>query len=192
MTNRICFFHTDTNGLHQTNEKVSKKNLYCFARLVALNYEIGYVIDNEYIIEKSEKIIIKPTNMYITEETVKFHGITNDYALENGILPSLAINKFKDDIKKVNIFVSHNIDFHLKTILAEAVKYNITINFTSSIIIDTISFYHDFGYIKIKNLAEKLIIKNIDEKNILELIRTIFFRLYYKFEKNIKKQNIKN
>ena len=187
MPNRLCIIHTETNGLHKINENVSKKNLYNFSRLVVLNYEIGYIENNEYIIEKTERIIIKPNCMYINENTIKYHGITQEYALENGIEPSIAIKKFIEDIKQTNIIISHNINFHLRTILAEAVRYNIQINLISYIIIDTISFFHNFGFIKMKDLADKLMIKEINEKNNIELIRDIFFRLYYKFEKHIKK-----
>jgi len=186
MSTKICFIHTETNGLHKTNENISKKNLYNFARLVILNYEIGYIENNEYCIEKTERIIIKPNCMYINEDTIKYHGINQEFALENGTDPSDVIQKFKEDIKNINIIISHNIDFHLRTILAEAVRYNIQINLINYIIIDTISFFHDYGFIKMIDLAEKLIIKNITEKNNIELIRDIFFRLYYKFEKHIK------
>jgi hypothetical protein len=41
---KICFMYTDTNGLHELNEDVSKKNLFGFARLVSLNYEIEYFV----------------------------------------------------------------------------------------------------------------------------------------------------
>ena len=35
MTRRICYLYTETNGLHELDENVSKKNLFGFARLVA-------------------------------------------------------------------------------------------------------------------------------------------------------------
>jgi len=187
MNKKICFLYTETNGLHQTNDDITKKNLFSFARLVVLNYEIGVVINNEYTLEKSVKHIIKPRCMIIPEETVQYHGITQDKAMKKGIDPEEALNIFKADLKGVDILVSHSIDFHLKTIIAESLKYNISIDFNKIIIVDTISFYHSFGFLKLKGLAEKLKIKDIPEnnKNNVELIKNVFFKLYSKFQKSL-------
>lgn len=187
MNKKICFLYTETNGLHQTNDDITKKNLFCFARLVVLNYEIGVVINNEYVQEKKVKYIIKPRCMIIPDETIEFHGITQEKAIKKGIDPEEALNLFKTDLKGVDILVSHSIDFHLKTILAEALKYNISFDFHKILIIDTISFYHSFGFIKLKDLAQKLKIKDIPEnnKNNVEIIRNIFFKLYSKFLKSL-------
>ena len=54
---KICVIYTETNGLHSTNENVIKKNLYAFARLVVLNYEIGYKEGNKYISTKKYSYI---------------------------------------------------------------------------------------------------------------------------------------
>ena len=186
MYKRLCFLYTETTGLHQTNEQVTKKNLFAFARMVTLNYEIGYVKDNEFIQEIKVREIVKPRCMIIPEETIPYHGITQKIAENNGVEPDILIKKFKDDIKNVNIIISHNIDFHLKTILSEAVRYNILLDFNNHIIIDTISFFHNFGYLKLKDLANKLSIKNISETNDnnVELIKNVFLKLYVKFKKS--------
>jgi DNA polymerase III epsilon subunit-like protein len=187
MYKKICFVYTETTGLHQLNENVSKKNLFGFARMVTLNYEIGFVKNKEYIQEKKVNQIVKPRCMFIPQETIEYHGITQEFANLNGEDPELIINEFINDLKTVNIIVSHNIDFHLRTIIAEAVRYNININLTNLVIIDTISFYHKFGFIKLKDLAQKMSLKNIptNNKNNVELIRDIFFKLYSKFKKSI-------
>jgi DNA polymerase-3 subunit alpha len=185
MPKKICFLYTETNGLHKSNEHVTKKKLYNYARLVVLNYEIGYLENNMFIIEKEVRRIIKPNCMYIPNETILFHGITNEKAFNEGYDIEEVILKFIKDLKNVDIIVSHNIDFHLKTVLSEIVRYNLIINkdFNKFIIIDTISFYHEFGLIKLKELGKKLKIKNINLTKI-ELIRTIFFKLYDKFNKS--------
>jgi DNA polymerase III epsilon subunit-like protein len=187
MNKKICFLYTETNGLHQTKDDITKKNLFCFARLVVLNYEIGSIINNEYIQEKKVRHIIKPRCMIIPDETVEFHGITQEKAVLKGIDPNEVMNQFKIDLKGVDILVSHGIDFHLKTVLAESLKYNISIDFNKIIIVDTISFYHSFGFLKLKDLAQKLKIKDIPEnnKNNVELIRNVFFKLYSKFQKSL-------
>ncbi len=189
MYKRICFLYTETTGLHQSNYPVSKKKLYTFARMVSLNYEIGYLKDNEFIQEKKVRKIIKPRCMYIPEETIEYHGITQEIANKKGIDPEVVINELKDDLKTVDIVISHSIDFHLKTILAEAVRYNISLDFNNYVIVDTINFYHSYGFLKLKELAAKLSIKNIPEsnENNVELIKNVFLKLYVKFTKSVQK-----
>jgi DNA polymerase III epsilon subunit-like protein len=188
MSKKLCFVYTETNGLHQSTEDVSKKKIYYYARLVTLNYEIGNFKDNEFILEKKVRKIVKPRCMVISEDTIKYHGITQDYAAANGEDPEIVINAFKLDIKNIDIIVSHNVDFHFKTLLAEALKYNISIDFNNYIVIDTIDFYHQYGFLKLKDLAKKLHVKNIKEPNEynVELIKNVFFKLYIKYKKSIE------
>lgn len=186
MYKKLCFLYTETTGLHQVNENVSKKKIFAFARIVTLNYEIGYVKDKEFIQEKKVRLIAKPRSMFIPKETEEYHGITQEMAIKQGVDPEQIINQFKDDLKNVDIIVSHNVDFHLRTIFAEAVRYNINLDLTKFVIIDTISFQHNFGFIKLKELANKVGVKNIptsNESNV-ELIRDVFFKLYAKFKKS--------
>jgi DNA polymerase III epsilon subunit-like protein len=178
---KLCFFHTDTNNLHQTNDDVSKKNLYCFARLVRLTYEIGYMKNNEFISEMKVVKIAKPRSMYISEESINVHGITQKDAEEKGIDPEIIMSEFKNNIKKVHFIISHNIDFHLKTLIAEALRYNIMIDYNKYIIIDTMSFYHNNEYIKLSVLNKKLL--NDKNKNNIDVIRNVFFKLYTNYIK---------
>jgi len=186
MYKRICFIYTETTGLHQINKNVSKKELFGYARMVTLNYEIGYVKDKEFIQEKMVKQIVKPRCMVIPQETIEYHGITQQIANKKGLDPELIINQFKDELKTVDIIISHNVDFHLRTILAESVRYNIILDFNKFVIIDTINFFHSYGFIKLKELASKVGIKQISETNEsnVELIRDVFFKLYSKFKKS--------
>jgi DNA polymerase III epsilon subunit-like protein len=184
-SNRICFLYTDTNGLHELNENVSKKNLFGFARLVSLNYNIGYVELGKFISELQKNIIIKPKCMHISNESIEIHGITNIKANELGQDIEDTLNLFLEDIKNINIIVSHNIIFHLRTIQAELIRYNIQFNFKKYIIIDTINFFHNYSFPKLKDLYTKLTNKNPKNKTTLELISKCFFILYNKFEESI-------
>ena len=177
----VCFVYTDTNRLHKTNEDVSKKNLYSFARLVCLNYEIGYKEENKYISIKKVKSIIKPRCMYISEESTKIHGITMEQAYEEGLEIEDVLETFIQDINNVSIIVSHNIEFHLKTILAELVRYNRVFNFKNYIIIDTIGFFHKLNYPKLDLLYLNLFKKN-KELSSLNKIKKCFLKLYEDYE----------
>ena len=189
MTKKICFLYTETTGLHKTNNMVSKKYLYNYVRMVTLNYMIGTYDNNIFIPTKNERIIVKPRCMFIPKDTEKFHGINQQLALEKGTDPKIVIEQFKKNIENIDVIVSHNVDFHFKTILAEAVRYNINLDLSKYTIIDTISFFHTYGFIKLRDLAMNLKIKNISESNnmTVEIIKDVFFKLYEKFEKSVTK-----
>ena len=84
MPKKICFLYTETNGLHQLNEDVTKKNIFSFARLVCLNYIIGYRKDGKFIEEKKVREILTPKCIHFEKDAIKFHGISQDKAKENG------------------------------------------------------------------------------------------------------------
>jgi DNA polymerase III epsilon subunit-like protein len=190
MHKRLCFIYTETTGLHKTNNNVIKKELFKYARMVTMNYIIGYYKDmKDFVCEKKVRTIVQPRCMFIPKETEIFHNITQEIAIKEGIDPDIIIKTFKKDIEKVDIIVSHNVDFHLKTILSEAVRYNINLDLSKYIVIDTINFTPNTmqaqEYVKLKDLAIRLKIKNEDYSN-LELIREVFTKLYKKFEKSCR------
>ena len=96
MTKKVCFIHTETTGLHEyQNEKIYKKNLYGYARMVSLSWIIASrTKGNEYEIEKKEKFIIKPRCMFIPEDTVQYHGITQEIANKKGTEIDDVLDKF--------------------------------------------------------------------------------------------------
>ena len=130
MSKIICFLYTDTNGLHDTNDDVSKKNMYKFARLIALYYSIGYMENGKYVEIKKVKHILKPKCIVFNPEAQHFHGITMEKAIEKGVDNMKVISELRDDLKKVKVIVSHNLPFHIKTIQTECFRTCININFT--------------------------------------------------------------
>jgi len=185
-TRKICVFYTETTGLHTTNEDVSKKNLYCFARLVCLNYEIGYRENKKFISTKKIRVIAKPRCLNISKESIEIHGITMDIANNEGIEIELILEDLLKDLSDVSIIISHNVKFHLDTIMAELVRYNKPFNFSNHIKIDTSYFFHKLSYPKLNILYDTLI-KKKSKTNIsnLEKIRCCFFKLYEDFENSI-------
>jgi hypothetical protein len=145
---KIVYIYCQTNGLHQTNEDVTKKNLFEFARLVSLNYEINSS-------HKKVNVIIKPRCMFIDENTIKIHGITNEIAKEKGTEIEEVLKKFKEDLKDIDIIVTHNQSFHLKTIMAEFVRYNIPFSFEKYKKIDLINYNHELKFPKLEFLYNK-------------------------------------
>ena len=183
---KMCVIYTETNGLHSSNEDVIKKNLYCFARLVVLNYEIGYREDNKFISTKKVIHIIKPRCMNILDDSTKIHGITMDIANNEGVEIEKVLGTFMKDLSDVSVIVSHNVDFHLKTIIAEFVRYNIAFNFNNFIVIDTIGFYHKMSYPKLDILFDSLFAKKSKKPlSNLDKIRNSFLKLYENYESSI-------
>jgi len=185
MSKIICILYTETNGLHNTNDDVSKKNMYQFARLIALHYSIGYLENGKYIETKKVKHILKPKCIVFDPEAQKFHKITMEKAMEKGVDNSQVISELRDDLKKVKIIVSHNLPFHVRAIQTECFRTCININFPRFILIDTISFGHEYEFPKLVNLAKKLNIST-DNKKQLKLIRKVFISLYKTYQKTLK------
>ena len=194
MTKKILVLHTETTGLHENeSESISKKNLYTFARLVKLSYHINTYDGNFKNVVPTISHIIKPHTININNST-KYHNITQDHAIANGVDIYTVLNEFISHLKTCHVIVSHNINFHLKTILAEAVRFNIVIDVSKYTIIDTNTFFHNYdintkefsqGNITLDGLAKKLKIKITTDK--LELINSVFIKLYKQYEDYVKK-----
>lgn len=181
---KLCFLYTDTNGLHKTNDYVSTKNLYKFARLIAIHYMIGEYNNGklENVIKKT--IIIKPHTINFDKVAQSFHNITIEDANIKGINNISAINEFKNDIKNINIIIGHSLPFHIKAIQVECFRTAIEINFSKYILIDMMSFGHTYDRPK---FVDMLVNFNINKKlSHLEQYRDLFFILYNNYKKNIK------
>jgi len=121
----ICFINILINGNHHISmdEKIIKKKLYCYERLVKLDYELGYMKNNKYHLIRKNEINIKPRCASFENK-------------EKSIDPEEALLKLLKDLKNINIIIGNNMKLVLNTILAEAVRYNIVFDFTKFIIYD--------------------------------------------------------
>ena len=188
MPRLICFIYTQTNGLHNSNDFVTKKNMFEFARPVSLHYIIGYRTGNEFNETKKEKFIFKPDCLTISNESAKINKITLDKAEKKGIKPEDIMNTLKKDLKNVSVIVSHNLAFHIKALQVECFRNCVNIDFSNYILIDTINFNHNLEYPKLKDLAKKILKKDYNDKKQsynLVLIKKCFLKLYDQYEKSI-------
>ena len=168
---RLCFLYTQTtHDSHQTDDDITKKNLFCFARPISINYIIGHIKNNEFVLENKVMQTCSPRCLNIPPN--------------NGIDSEIIIQELKNNIKNVDIIISHNVNFHIKTIIAEALKYNIMIDFNKHVIVDTINFYHKYGPLELKDLATKCKIPYEDDY--LKVIQNVFFKLYSKYVKSLE------
>lgn len=192
MPKNICFLYTETNGLHKLDEPVTKKNSFGFARIITINYIIGYQKDGKFKELKKVRNIFKPYCINYNENAVKFHGITMEIANKKGISNKKILQEFKNDLKNVKIIVSHNLPFHLRTIQVELLKTCVHIDFNDFLLFDTINFYHNYGFLKLKELSNKILDKKYENKKPKynnTIIRKIFLKLYNDYENSIKIKN---
>jgi DNA polymerase III epsilon subunit-like protein len=179
---KLCFIYTDTNGLHKCNQNPSSKNLYKYARLIAIHYMIGTYSDNIFTFDFTKHIIIKPQAINFDETAQKIHKITFEEAMEKGIDKISAMTELKKDLSGVNIIVSHNLPFHIKALQVECFRTAIDINFSKFINIDLMSFGHNFDYPKLVDLLTKYKIKGATQ---LDQYKELFFTLYKEYKKTI-------
>lgn len=177
MAKRICFIYTDTNGLHQFNKNVEKKYIFGFARMVAIHYSIGTYIDGKYKEEKRVDSIIKPECFTFNTDAVAIHGIEQKVAKKQGIDIYSVMSDLKNNLSNVDVIVSHNLPFHLRTIQVECFRTCTTIVFNKFICIDTISYNHNMDFPKLNKLKKEL---NVSATNHLDSIIQIFLKLYLK------------
>ena len=188
MPRLVCFLYTQTNGLHNSTENVSKKNMFEFARPVSLSYIIGYRQGKDFTETKKEKFIFKPDCLNISEESEAIHGISLKKAEEKGTAPEEIMNTLKKDLKNVSVIVSHNLPFHLKSLQVECFRNCVYLDFKNYILIDTINFNHNLEFPKLKDLANKLLKKDYTDKKPdfnVTIVKKCFLKLYDKYEKSI-------
>ena len=190
MVKKVCFIHTETTGLHEyQNEKIYKKNLYGFARMVSFTWIIAIRKENsEYEILKKEKFIIKPRCMHIPEDTIQYHGISQEVALKKGTEIEEILEKFLIDMKDVSVLVSHSLEFHLKTVLGEILRYNKQIHLDKYLLIDINSFNHKITPSTLSNISKVYLKKKLEDKAMVtDYICELFFKLYNDYEKDVNK-----
>ncbi len=179
---KLCFIYTDTNGLHKCNQNPSSKNLYKYARLIAIHYMVGTYIDNLFTYEYTKHIIIKPQAINFDENAQKIHKITYEDAMKKGIDKITAMMELKKDLSDVNIIISHSLPFHIKALQVECFRTAVDINFSKFINIDLMSFGHNLDYPKFVDLLNKYKIKSATQ---LDQYKELFFSLYKDYKKNI-------
>jgi DNA polymerase III epsilon subunit-like protein len=190
----IAFITTETNGLHKKIYKLEKnksleqcmeiipnvdnkfKNLYMYAHLLSLKYNIGIFKDGKFTKTKSKKFIFKPNNFILDSNSIQFHGYTMEKLLKKGKNPYKILQEFTNDIKNINYLVFHSANYHIKAIQAELLRNCVYLNFNNYKIIDLNTFNHNITNPSLNNLAETFLKKV--SKNKLKMIKKIFFKLY--------------
>ena len=182
-SNKVCFIYTHTNGIHETFEPVSKKNMFEFGRLIQLKYSVGYYIDNKYNEEIKEKYTLTPKSINFNKNAEKIHGISYKKAEKKGHDNVHVMNQFKNNLKGVQIIIGHNLHFHLRAIQVELFRTCVNIDFNNYILIDLMDFNRNDS-ISLNNLCKKYNIDN-EKYTDIKLIKKVFPLVYDEYLKTV-------
>jgi len=117
---RVLVFDTETTGLPQT-KILSPDTLNEWPTIVQFSYII-YDLSLNNIIESKDYIVKVPESILISEESTKFHGITNEISSKKGILIDEILNEFFYYLRDVDWIIGHNISFDINMIKVELLR----------------------------------------------------------------------
>ena len=132
-------FDTETSGLYTSKKKYgyppyTELTAYDTCRVVSICW---YIVQNEKVVEQSY-YVVKPDNFKIGEESIKIHGITQEYAEDNGVDIKFVMANFHTALDKCKTIVAHNIQFDIHTVQSELYRYGLH---------NTLELFNDKHYI---------------------------------------------
>jgi len=113
-------FDTETCGLFSKDAKYSDLKEFDKARLVSICW---FIVKNDNIIEQAYHVI-KPNEFEIPLKASKIHGITTEYAIQNGIDILEVLKHFSDSVKRCKNIIGHNIYYDFNIMRSELFRYN--------------------------------------------------------------------
>lgn len=116
----ILFIDTETTGIPiDNNAPISDNNNW--PHMVQICWLLKDVHNNTI----SKKVyIIKPENYVIPKRMTDIHGISHEYATNNGCSLQEVLDDFIVTFRKAKFVVGHNVDFDIKIIAAELYRKN--------------------------------------------------------------------
>lgn len=117
---RVLFFDTETTGLPRKRGISALDDASVWPDLVTISWQIFE--DRELV--RKESHIIKPVGFKIPAESVKFHGITTEFAEDHGKPLYDILVSFSEDVKSCNWIVAHNLEFD-KNVIFHAFKWRL-------------------------------------------------------------------
>lgn len=112
------FFDTETTGLPR-DWKAPLTDFNNWPRMVQLAY---ILCDDAGRKITSRDFVIKPVGFSIPEEAARIHGITTEYAIQNGIPLTDVLTEFHATLDEADYLVAHNMSFDEKIVGAEFLR----------------------------------------------------------------------
>jgi DNA polymerase III epsilon subunit-like protein len=114
---KVLVFDTETSGLPKA-KAISENTLNLWPHILQFSYVIYDTVLND-IIEINDNIVKVSEDVFIAEDSIKVHGITNEYSDENGIPIDDIFNDFFYHLLNVDLLVGHNVSFDINMVRVE-------------------------------------------------------------------------
>ena len=118
---RLLIFDTETTGLLPKKKMVTCDNLKEFPYIVQLSY-IYYDTVEHSIVSMKDYVIKMPYGVTIPEESIKFHGITNEISYCTGEPIDLVLDDFMTCFQNSDRVIAHNMEFDKTMIKVELLR----------------------------------------------------------------------
>lgn len=140
----VLVFDTETTGLPES-KIINPDTLHLWPHIVQLSY-IVYDASKNVILNVTDAIVKLPSNVKISEESTKIHGITNEMSREKGIDSEILITELFKYLRTVDLIVGHNVSFDINILMVELLRL---IYFNNGLMIQSelISYKHYFHFI---------------------------------------------
>ena len=122
---RYVVFDVETTGLLPYKEIPTSSNIQSYPHIMQICW---MVYDDEYNLLKERNCLIKPEGYRtVSEKAVAVHGITYDYAKQNGVELTPILREFNEDANSESVsLVGHNIvQYDIFIIAAEMMRRGI-------------------------------------------------------------------
>jgi superfamily I DNA/RNA helicase len=109
------YLDTETSGLPARNANYKNPSDFDGSRLVSICWMIS---QGDNLVEQ-HYYIVKPQGFIISDESIAIHGITNEYAKDNGDNVNNILEELGKSISKCTNLVAHNMKFDINIIKSE-------------------------------------------------------------------------
>jgi len=124
---KLLIFDTETTGLLPKQQTLCYGNFNEFPHIVQLSY-VFYDTVEQGIISMKDYIIKVPSSVTIPEESIKFHGITNEISYSNGEPIELVLDDFMTLFQQSDRVIAHNLEYDKTMILVELMRQKVLNN----------------------------------------------------------------
>jgi DNA polymerase III epsilon subunit-like protein len=117
---KIIVFDTETSGLPKS-KTISPNTIHLWPFIVQFSYII-FDTETNVILKSYDAIVkVKPYNV-ISQDSIKFHGITQEISELKGINLDKILDEFMRDLENADMIVAHNVEFDLNMLRVEMLR----------------------------------------------------------------------